>query len=146
MSDVLNPDHYRQGDIECIDSVRAQLTPEEFRGHCKAAAQEYVYRERMKGGDDSIRKAIWFLRMAIGDDPREDRGTVLGRSTVQDVEDAAKRWTNPDARVFVGEDKVETDDSVTGSCFHCKYETTGNIYHPCWYCHSKPSKPAWTPK
>src|SRR5690606_10576655 len=34
MTDNVNkPAHYRQGEIECIDAIRAALTPEEFRGH-----------------------------------------------------------------------------------------------------------------
>lgn len=67
------PAHYNQGDIECVDAVRSQLTPEEFRGGCKQQAMQYIARERMKGGDQDLRKAIWWLRMAIGDDPRSYR-------------------------------------------------------------------------
>ena len=55
---VNHPPHYTQGEIECIDSVRAALTPEEFRGHCKGNAMEYIWREKHKNGDEDIRKAI----------------------------------------------------------------------------------------
>lgn len=58
---VNHPPHYTAGGIECIDAIRAALTPDEFRGHCKANAIKYIWRERNKGGDESIRKAIWYL-------------------------------------------------------------------------------------
>lgn len=64
--DVVNkPPHYNQGGVECIAAIEAALTPEEFRGHCKANAIKYVWRERKKGGDESIRKAIWYLSRLV---------------------------------------------------------------------------------
>ncbi len=61
-SDPINPDHYETPDgIECIQGIQAALTPEEFRGLCKGNALKYVWRERMKGGDEDLRKAIWYL-------------------------------------------------------------------------------------
>ena len=60
--DLVNaPPHYRQGDIECIDAIRAALTEEEFRGYLKGNALKYVWRERHKGGDQDLRKAEWYL-------------------------------------------------------------------------------------
>ena len=35
-------DHYRHGEIECIDAIQAALTPEEFRGFCKGNVLKYV--------------------------------------------------------------------------------------------------------
>ena len=36
MTDMVNnPDHYNQGDIECIDAIRAMLTDEEFIGYLR---------------------------------------------------------------------------------------------------------------
>jgi hypothetical protein len=62
MSDNVNsPNHYRQGEVECIDAIQSALTPEEFRGYCKGNALKYVWRERHKGGEESIRKAQWYL-------------------------------------------------------------------------------------
>ena len=60
--DLVNaPPHYRQGDIECIDAIRAMLTPEEFRGYVKGNVVKYCWRERHKGGDESLAKADWYL-------------------------------------------------------------------------------------
>lgn len=58
---VNSPPHYRQGDIECIDAIRAALTEEEFRGYCKGNALKYIWRERHKGGGESLAKAGWYL-------------------------------------------------------------------------------------
>jgi hypothetical protein len=59
---VNNPEHYIQGSIECIDAIEAALTPEEFRGYCKGNALKYIWRERHKGGKESLKKANWYLR------------------------------------------------------------------------------------
>jgi hypothetical protein len=67
MSDPINqPDHYRQGSIECIDAIEAALTPEEFRGYCKGNVLKYVWREQHKGGIESLRKAAWYLSRLLG--------------------------------------------------------------------------------
>tara|TARA_R110000772_G_scaffold267220_1_gene390734 strand:+ start:546 stop:773 length:228 start_codon:yes stop_codon:yes gene_type:complete len=70
MADVVNfPPHYRQGGIECIDAIRAALTEEEFRGYCKGNALKYIWRERHKGGDESLLKADWYIaKIAIYDE------------------------------------------------------------------------------
>lgn len=62
---VTAPAHYRQGDVECIDAIESALTAEEFRGHCKANALKYIWRERYKGQDESLKKAIWYLERAL---------------------------------------------------------------------------------
>lgn len=61
MEQVKHPDHYAQGDIECIDAIRAALTPEEYRGFCKGNALKYIWRERHKGGNISLEKAEVYL-------------------------------------------------------------------------------------
>ncbi len=61
---VNRPAHYTQGGIECIDAIRAALTPEEFRGFCKGNVLKYAWRERHKGGDESLKKAAWYLKRA----------------------------------------------------------------------------------
>lgn len=58
---VNSPPHYTQGKIECIEAIRAALTAEEFRGFCKGNAMKYVFRERLKGGMEDIKKAEWYL-------------------------------------------------------------------------------------
>jgi hypothetical protein len=60
---VNNPKHYlhEHSTIECIDAIEAALTPEEFRGYCKGNALKYSWRERHKGGNESLEKAVWYL-------------------------------------------------------------------------------------
>jgi len=60
---VNKPEHYRQGMIECITAIEAQLTAEEFRGYLKGNVAKYIWRERYKGGDESIRKAQYYLNL-----------------------------------------------------------------------------------
>ena len=61
---VNHPAHYA-GKIECID-VLEQLAAD---GHDFRAlhAIRYLWRYRHKGGDESIRKAIWYLRRMLGE-------------------------------------------------------------------------------
>lgn len=66
VDEVNRPGHYLSGDIECIDAIRAALTPEEFRGYCKGNMLKYIWRERHKQGDVSIEKAIWYGDELLG--------------------------------------------------------------------------------
>lgn len=67
MNDNVNhPEHYQSDSgIECIDAIKAALTPDEFRGYCKGNAIKYAWRERLKGGDESLQKAIWYMDKAV---------------------------------------------------------------------------------
>jgi hypothetical protein len=70
--DAVNPDHYKRGGIECIDGIRAALTPEEFRGYCKGSAMAYLWRDGKK--DDPVQeagKANWYVTWLQGKDPRK---------------------------------------------------------------------------
>lgn len=60
-----HPPHYNQGDIECIDAIKAALTPEEFRGFCKGNSLKYVWRERYKNGGKDLEKSNWYLLRLI---------------------------------------------------------------------------------
>ena len=66
VTDIVNhPPHYTDGTIECIEAIEAQLTPEEFRGHLKANCVKYIWRERHKGGVESLKKAQWYLNRLV---------------------------------------------------------------------------------
>ena len=62
---VERPAHYRQGDVECIDAIKAALTPEEYRGYLKGNIIKYTWRERLKGGTESLKKAAWYLKRLL---------------------------------------------------------------------------------
>ena len=59
------PVHYAAGSVECIDAIEAQMTPEEFRGYLKGNVVKYLWRERKKGGKESLKKAKWYLNKLI---------------------------------------------------------------------------------
>ena len=65
--DVVNhPSHYADGgSIECIEAIESALTDEEYRGYLKGNIQKYVWRERNKGGTESLKKAQWYLDRLI---------------------------------------------------------------------------------
>ena len=63
---VDHPAHYTSGGVECIDAIKASLTPEEYRGYCKGNIIKYIWRERHKGQDESVAKAIWYAKRLIG--------------------------------------------------------------------------------
>lgn len=65
---VNHPPHYKQGEIECIDAIRAALTPEEFRGFCKGNVIKYIWRERYKGGDESLLKGVWYVNQLVNNE------------------------------------------------------------------------------
>lgn len=68
---VQQPSHYTQGGIECIDAIRAALSPEEFDGFCKGQVIKYTWRERHKNGEEDRRKALFYATLLTGKDPRE---------------------------------------------------------------------------
>ena len=63
-TDTTSPTHYQSGGMECIDAIRAALTPEEFGGYCKGNMLKYAWRERNKGGDEDLRKAAVYAGFA----------------------------------------------------------------------------------
>ena len=73
---VLRPAHYNKQGIEALDVIAVALGDEGFRDYCHGNAMKYIYRAKFKhddGGDEDVRKAIFYLRAMIGDDPRKDR-------------------------------------------------------------------------
>ena len=62
---VNHPAHYTEGGIECIEAIEAQLTPEEYKGYLKGNVAKYLWREKHKGGNESLRKAQWYLNRLV---------------------------------------------------------------------------------
>ena len=62
---VNHPSHYVDGGIECIEAIEAQLTAEEYRGYLKGNCAKYVWREKHKGGTESLKKARWYMDRLI---------------------------------------------------------------------------------
>ncbi len=76
VNDMVNhPEHYKAGGIETLDFIKAKLnnmaniTP--YQAYCLGNAMKYISRADLKGKfEEDIKKAIFYLRSAIGDDPR----------------------------------------------------------------------------
>ena len=62
---VNHPSHYTQGKIECIDAIEAGMSEEMFEGYLKGCCNKYLWRYKMKGGSESLRKAQWYLDRLI---------------------------------------------------------------------------------
>lgn len=67
-SDPINPDHYKQGEVECIDcieSATSSLTG--FEGFCTGNAIKYLYRWKQKGGRQDLEKSRWYINRMLGE-------------------------------------------------------------------------------
>lgn len=59
---VDHPDHYCGGDIECIDAIRASMSPSDFCAFCKGNVIKYLWRWLDKGGVMDLKKAMVYLK------------------------------------------------------------------------------------
>lgn len=75
-------DHYvSMGDYQPWDVMRHWMTREEYRGYQKGVAIAYIARERQKGGDQDIKKAIHHLQKlmeSIDSDQAKSEGDSFG--------------------------------------------------------------------
>ena len=70
--DNINPNHYRQGKIECIDALEAATTNlMGLDAVCTANAIKYLWRWQEKGGVEDLKKSIWYINKLIDGQPRE---------------------------------------------------------------------------
>lgn len=63
--DNINPSHYRHGNIEVIDIMQDQLSPEEFKGFCKGLAMKYLCRADHKNHLEDYKKAQWYINKLV---------------------------------------------------------------------------------
>ena len=65
--DTINPDHYRDGEIECIDAMESCSTHDEFVGYLRLNAMKYIWRMGRKTDDvgEEVEKSIWYLRKLL---------------------------------------------------------------------------------
>ena len=63
---VNHPPHYTQGDIECIDAIKAATKGlNGFEGYCTGNAIKYLWRWKHKSGVEDLKKADWYIRKLI---------------------------------------------------------------------------------
>ena len=73
-TDMVNsPPHYQREGIECIDAMVHAFGEDAVRTYARLCAFKYQWRADMKGKkDEDLKKAVWYLRWATGEDPRID--------------------------------------------------------------------------
>lgn len=63
---VNNPSHYTDGNIECIDAIKASMSEEEFKGFLKGNVMKYIWRyEKKEKPKQDLEKAQWYLTKLI---------------------------------------------------------------------------------
>jgi hypothetical protein len=96
MKDNVNPSHYKQGRVECIDAIEAATVHKKgLDAVCTANVIKYIWRCEQKGGVEDLKKAQWYLNRMIA----------------QYVEEPPKEFVHPNA-VYSEEYK---DDQISSS-------------------------------
>ena len=62
---VNSPKHYCKGGLECIQVIKAQLTPEQYKGYLYGNVLKYMWRWPDKNGLEDLRKAKHYLEWLI---------------------------------------------------------------------------------
>lgn len=66
LKDNINPDHYKQGNIECIDALEAATVNKVgIEAACVANIIKYLWRYEAKNGIEDVKKAQWYLNKLI---------------------------------------------------------------------------------
>ena len=58
---VNHPSHYERYNMETIEAIKGQSTPDEYRGFLKGNVLKYLARYRGKNGIEDLNKAEWYL-------------------------------------------------------------------------------------
>lgn len=73
MSDSINPQHYRNGAIECIDAIAsATVNKPGIQAVCVANVIKYLWRYECKNRLEDVRKAQWYLNKLIEEMEKHD--------------------------------------------------------------------------
>ena len=66
MKDNINPSHYRNGKVECIDALEsATVGKRGVEAVCVANVIKYLWRYEDKNGFEDVKKAQWYLNRLI---------------------------------------------------------------------------------
>lgn len=85
MADAINPSHYKQGKVECIDALEsATVNKTGLEAVCVANVIKYLWRYEAKNGLEDVRKAQWYLAKLI--DYLEHKGKIDAMIAESDVE------------------------------------------------------------
>ena len=62
------PQHYCRGGVECIEAIKASMSPEAYKGYLKGNCMKYLWRYDSKGGVQDLRKAEVYLGWLIDEE------------------------------------------------------------------------------
>lgn len=66
MSEEINPQHYRNGEVECIDAISAATVQKSgIEAVCVSHVIRYLWRYEAKGGLTDVMKASWYCDKLI---------------------------------------------------------------------------------
>ena len=72
--DAINPTHYKQGDIECIDAIEsATIRKKGLIAVCTAKVIKYLWRCEDKNGLEDLYKAKWYLDKLIAEKEKQTK-------------------------------------------------------------------------
>lgn len=64
--DNINPDHYKQAGIECLDAMAAAVSGKSgIEAICVSNVIKYLWRYEMKNGLEDVRKAQWYINRLV---------------------------------------------------------------------------------
>jgi hypothetical protein len=64
--DNINPNHYKRGQVECIQAIEsATYYLSGFEGYCVGNVIKYIWRYDSKNGLEDLKKARWYLDRLI---------------------------------------------------------------------------------
>ena len=106
IDNVNNPTHYTQGEIECIDCIKAATVNKVgIEAFCVGNAIKYLFRYENKNGLEDVRKAQWYINRLI-----------------QELEEKKKNCSFTDP------------DDVVGDCNECANYNMDEDSEPCCNC------------
>ena len=66
MEDNINPQHYKQGSVECIDALEAAtINKTGIEAVCTANIIKYLWRYEAKNGIEDVEKSLWYLQRLL---------------------------------------------------------------------------------
>ena len=107
IDNVNNPTHYTQGEIECIDCIKAATVNKVgIEAFCVGNAIKYLFRYENKNGLEDVRKAQWYINRLI-----------------QELEEKKENYSFADPDDVVGDCNECANynmDEDSESCCNCK--------------------------
>ena len=72
-AEPINPNHYRKNGVQCIESIKTELSSDEFRGYLKGNIRKYLWRYKEKNGIEDLNKAQKYLSWLIEFEENEEK-------------------------------------------------------------------------